>query len=91
MKLAGAYWRGNSDSEMLQRIYGTAWRDKKELKLHLQRLEEAEKGSSKSRRKLDLFHFSDEAPGSVFWHPKVGNCSCSFLTICVKARGGWLH
>ena len=71
MKLAGAYWRGNSDNEMLQRIYGTAWRDKKELKLHLQRLEEAEKRDHrKVGRKLDLFHFSDEAPGSVFWHPK---------------------
>ena len=71
MKLAGAYWRGNSDNEMLQRIYGTAWRDKKELKLHLQRLEEAEKRDHrKVGRRLDLFHFSDEAPGSVFWHPK---------------------
>ena len=71
MKLAGAYWRGNSDNEMLQRIYGTAWRDKKELKLHLQRLEEAEKRDHrKVGRKLDLFHFSDEAPGSGFWHPK---------------------
>ena len=71
MKLAGAYWRGNSDNEMLQRIYGTAWRDKKELKSHLQRLEEAEKRDHrKVGRKLDLFHFSEEAPGSVFWHPK---------------------
>ncbi len=71
MKLAGAYWRGNSDNEMLQRIYGTAWRDKKELNAHLHRLEEAEKRDHrKLGRKLDLFHFSDEAPGSVFWHPK---------------------
>lgn len=71
MSLAGAYWRGNSDNEMLQRIYGTAWRDKKELKAHLYRLEEAEKRDHrKLGRKLDLFHFSDEAPGSVFWHPK---------------------
>ncbi len=71
MKLAGAYWRGDSDNEMLQRIYGTAWRDKKELKLHLKRLEEAEKRDHrKLGRRLDLFHFSDEAPGSVFWHPK---------------------
>ncbi len=71
MKLAGAYWRGNSDNEMLQRIYGTAWRDKKELKSYLHRLEEAEKRDHrKLGRKLDLFHFSDEAPGSVFWHPK---------------------
>ena len=71
MKLAGAYWRGNSDNEMLQRIYGTAWRSKKELNAHLHRLEEAEKRDHrKLGRKLDLFHFSDEAPGSVFWHPK---------------------
>ncbi|MEE2914961.1 MAG: threonine--tRNA ligase [Pseudomonadota bacterium] len=71
MKLAGAYWRGNSDNEMLTRIYGTAWRDKKELKAHLFQLEEAEKRDHrKLGRKLDLYHFSDEAPGSVFWHPK---------------------
>ncbi len=71
MKLAGAYWRGDSDNEMLQRIYGTAWRDKKELKAYLHRLEEAEKRDHrKLGRKLDLFHFSDEAPGSVYWHPK---------------------
>ena len=71
MKLAGAYWRGDSSNEMLQRIYGTAWRDKKELKAYLHRLEEAEKRDHrKLGRKLDLFHFSDEAPGSVFWHPK---------------------
>ena len=71
MKLAGAYWRGNSDNEMLQRIHGTAWRDKKELKEHLHKQEEAEKRDHrKLGRKLDLFHFADEAPGSVFWHPK---------------------
>ncbi|MEM1432581.1 MAG: threonine--tRNA ligase [Pseudomonadota bacterium] len=71
MKLAGAYWRGNSDNEMLQRIYGTAWRSEKELKAYLRRLEEAEKRDHrKLGRKLDLFHLSDEAPGSVYWHPK---------------------
>ena len=71
MKLAGAYWRGDSNNEMLQRIYGTAWRDKKELKAYLHRLEEAEKRDHrKLGRQLDLFHFSEEAPGSVFWHPK---------------------
>ncbi|MEO0435437.1 MAG: threonine--tRNA ligase [Pseudomonadota bacterium] len=70
-KLAGAYWRGDSNNDVLQRIYGTAWRDKKELKAYLQRIEEAEKRDHrKIGRKLDLFHFSDEAPGSVFWHPK---------------------
>ena len=71
MKLAGAYWRGNSDNEMLQRIYGTAWANDKELKSYLHRLEEAEKRDHrKLGRKLDLFHFAEEAPGSVFWHPK---------------------
>ena len=70
-KLAGAYWRGNSDNEMLQRIYGTAWPDRKALKQHLQRLEEAEKRDHrKLGRKLDLFHFQQEAPGLVFWHPR---------------------
>ena len=71
MKLAGAYWRGDSNNETLQRIYGTAWRDKKELHKHLTQLEEAEKRDHrKIGRKLDFFHFSDDAPGSVFWHPK---------------------
>jgi threonyl-tRNA synthetase len=71
MKLAGAYWRGDSNNETLQRIYGTAWRDKKELNRHLTQLEEAEKRDHrKIGRKLDFFHFSDDAPGSVFWHPK---------------------
>ena len=70
-KLAGAYWRGNSDNEMLQRIYGTVWPDRKALKQHLQRLEEAEKRDHrKLGRKLDLFHFQQEAPGLVFWHPR---------------------
>lgn len=69
-KLAGAYWRGNSDNEMLQRIYGTAWADKKDLAAYLLRLEEAEKRDHrKIAQQLDLFHFQDEAPGMVFWHP----------------------
>jgi len=71
MKLAGAYWRGDSKNAMLQRIYGTAWRDDKELKAHLTLLEEAERRDHrKLGRELDLFHFQDEAPGQVFWHPK---------------------
>ena len=71
MKVAGAYWRGDSKNEMLQRIYGTAWPDKKQLKAYLHRLEEAEKRDHrKLGRKLDLFHLHEEAPGSVFWHPK---------------------
>ena len=70
-KLAGAYWRGDSDNEMLQRVYGTAWRDEKELKAHLHMLEEAEKRDHRRLgREMDLFHFQEEAIGSVFWHPK---------------------
>ncbi|RKT46259.1 threonine--tRNA ligase [Thiocapsa rosea] len=71
MKLAGAYWRGDSKNPMLQRIYGTAWRDKKELAAYLHRLEEAEKRDHrKLGKQLDLFHFQDEAPGMAFWHSK---------------------
>ena len=70
-KVAGAYWRGDSKNEMLQRIYGTAWKDKKDLENHLKNIEEAEKRDHrKLGRQLDLFHFQDEAPGMVFWHPK---------------------
>ncbi|HWZ71599.1 MAG TPA: threonine--tRNA ligase [Casimicrobiaceae bacterium] len=70
-KLAGAYWRGDSRNEMLQRIYGTAWAKKDDLELYLHRLEEAEKRDHrKLGRTLDLFHLQDEAPGMVFWHPK---------------------
>jgi threonyl-tRNA synthetase len=70
-KLAGAYWRGDSDNEMLQRVYGTAWPDKKSLKQYLHRLEEAEKRDHRRiGRKLDLFHFQEEAPGMVFWHAR---------------------
>ncbi len=68
-KLAGAYWRGDSRNEMLQRIYGTAWADKKALKAYLRRLEEAEKRDHRRLgRQLDLFHFQEEAPGMAFWH-----------------------
>jgi threonyl-tRNA synthetase len=70
-KLAGAYWRGDSDNEMLQRIYGTAWPTKKELEEYLTRLEEAEKRDHrKLGKQLGLFHFQEEAPGMVFWHDK---------------------
>ena len=69
--VAGAYWRGDSSNEMLQRIYGTAWGDKKALADYLFRLEEAQKRDHrKIGKKLDLFHFQEEAPGMVFWHPK---------------------
>ncbi len=68
-KLAGAYWRGNSDNEMLQRIYGTAWTDKKSLDEYLKNLEEAEKRDHrKIAKNLDLFHLQEEAPGMIFWH-----------------------
>jgi len=71
MKLAGAYWRGDSKNEMLQRIYGTAWAKKEDLDAYLFRLEEAEKRDHRRLGKqLDLFHMQDEAPGMVFWHPK---------------------
>ncbi len=71
MKLAGAYWRGDSKNEMLQRVYGTAWAKKEDQELHLHNLEEAEKRDHrKLGKQLDLFHFQDEAPGLVFWHPK---------------------
>ena len=74
MKVAGAYWRGDSRNEMLQRIYGTAWPDKKQLDDYLHRLEEAEKRDHrKIGRELDLFHMQEEAPGAVFWHPKGWN------------------
>ena len=70
-KVAGAYWRGDSNNEMLQRIYGTAWGDKKALKDYLFRLEEAEKRDHrKLGKRLDLFHTQEEAPGMVFWHPR---------------------
>ncbi len=71
MKVAGAYWRGDPNKPMLTRIYGTAWADKKQLNDYLKRLEEAERRDHRRLgREMDLFHFQEEAPGSVFWHPK---------------------
>merc|ERR1711965_800137 len=71
MKVAGAYWRGDSNNAMLTRIYGTAWRNEKELENHLHQIEEAEKRDHrKLGKEMDLFHFQEEAPGAVFWHPK---------------------
>lgn len=71
LKLAGAYWRGDSNNPMLQRIYGTAWASDKDLKAYLHRLEEAERRDHRRLgREMDLFHFQEEAPGSVFWHDK---------------------
>jgi threonyl-tRNA synthetase len=85
MKLAGAYWRGDSRNEMLQRIYGTAWPDQKQLDAYLQRLEEAEKRDHRRiGRELDLFHMQEEAPGAVFWHPKGWHV---FQTLIQYMRG----
>lgn len=71
MKVSGAYWRGDAKNQMLQRIYGTAWATPKQLKAYLHRLEEAEKRDHRVLgRVMDLFHFQEEAPGAVFWHPK---------------------
>ena len=70
-RLAGSYWRGDSDNKMLQRVYGTAWADKKQLKHHLTQLEEARKRDHrKLGKQMDLFHFQDESPGMVFWHDR---------------------
>lgn len=77
-KLAGAYWRGDSNNEMLQRIYGTAWQDKKALNAYLHRLEEAEKRDHRLlAKKMDLFHFQPEGPGTVFWHPNGWAIVCA--------------
>ena len=71
MKLAGAYWRGDSNNEMLQRVYGTAWENKEDLEIHLHRLEEAEKRDHRKIGKTqNLFHTQEESPGMIFWHPK---------------------
>ncbi len=71
LKVSGAYWRGNSDNEMLQRIYGTAWGNSKDLKKYINKLEESEKRDHrKIGKKLNLFHTQEEAPGMIFWHPK---------------------
>ena len=71
MKVAGAYWRGDDRNAMLSRIYGTAWRDQKELDAYLHMLEEAERRDHRRiGREMDLFHMQEEAAGSVFWHPK---------------------
>ncbi len=90
-KVAGAYWRGDSSNEMLQRIYGTAWGNKKDLQAYLRRLEEAEKRDHrKLGRKLDLFHLQEEAPGMVFWHPRgwtLYNQIENYMRRCQNAHG----
>src|SRR6187399_2346147 len=92
MKVAGAYWRGDSRNEMLQRIYGTAWLNDKDLAAYLHRLEEAEKRDHrKIGRELDLFHFQEEAPGAVFWHPKGWSLFQSLISYMRKYQtaAGW--
>ncbi|GFE82629.1 threonine--tRNA ligase [Steroidobacter agaridevorans] len=92
MKVAGAYWRGDSRNEMLQRIYGTAWGDEKSLKAYLTRLEEAEKRDHrKIGKEQDLFHFQEEAPGAVFWHPKGWTLFQTLIGYMrqYQGRAGW--
>jgi len=92
MKVAGAYWRGDSRNEMLQRIYGTAWADEKSLKAYLTRLEEAEKRDHrKIGKEQDLFHFQEEAPGAVFWHPKGWTLFQTLIAYMrqYQGRAGW--
>uniref|UniRef100_A0A2A4Z7N2 Threonine--tRNA ligase n=1 Tax=OCS116 cluster bacterium TaxID=2030921 RepID=A0A2A4Z7N2_9PROT len=94
MKLAGAYWRGNSDNAMLQRIYGTAWASEKQLKQYLYMLEEAEKRDHrKLGAEMNLFHFQNEAPGSVFWHPKGWSLFSSLIGYMRRKQtaGGYLE
>ena len=87
-KLAGAYWRGDSRNEMLQRIYGTAWADKKQLDAYLLRLEEAEKRDHRRiGKELDLFHLQEEAPGAVFWHPKGWTVFQTLITYMRERQG----
>jgi threonyl-tRNA synthetase len=88
MRLAGAYWRGDSRNEMLQRIYGTAWADQKQLDAYLKMLEEAEKRDHRRiGKELDLFHMQEEAPGAVFWHPKGWQLFQSLISYMRKAQG----
>jgi threonyl-tRNA synthetase len=87
MSVAGAYWRGNSDNEMLTRIYATAWASEKDLKAYLHMLEEAEKRDHrKLGREMDLFHFQDDAPGTVFWHPDGWSIYQSLIAYMRRAQ-----
>ncbi len=90
MKLAGAYWRGDSNNAMLQRIYGTAWASDKDLKAHLHMLEEAEKRDHrKLGREMDLFHLQEEAPGSVFWHDKGWTLFQNLINYMRRRQQDW--
>ena len=90
MKIAGAYWRGDSNNKMLQRIYATAWATEKDLKAHLHMLEEAEKRDHrKLGREMDLFHLQEEAPGSVFWHDKGWTLFQNLISYMRRRQQEW--
>ncbi|ODA68218.1 Threonine--tRNA ligase [Methyloligella halotolerans] len=90
LKIAGAYWRGDSNNPMLQRIYGTAWANEDELKAYLEQLEEAEKRDHRRLgREMDLFHFQEEAPGAVFWHAKGWTLFQSLIGYMRRKQQAW--
>ena len=90
LKIAGAYWRGDSSKPMLQRIYGTAWASEEELAAYLHQLEEAEKRDHRRLgREMDLFHFQEEAPGAVFWHPKGWALFTSLIGYMRRRQNAW--
>jgi len=90
LKIAGAYWRGDSSKPMLQRIYGTAWASEEEVNAHLHQLEEAEKRDHRRLgREMDLFHFQEEAPGAVFWHPKGWALFTALIGYMRRRQNAW--
>ena len=90
LKIAGAYWRGDSSKPMLQRIYGTAWASEEDLKVYLHQLEEAEKRDHRRLgREMDLFHFQEEAPGAVFWHPKGWALFTALIAYMRRRQEAW--
>ena len=90
LKIAGAYWRGDSTKPMLQRIYGTAWASEDDLKAYLNQLEEAEKRDHRRLgREMDLFHFQEEAPGAVFWHPKGWALFTALIGYMRRRQNDW--
>ena len=90
LKIAGAYWRGDSNNPMLQRIYGTAWASEEELQRYLHQLEEAEKRDHRRLgREMDLFHFQEEAPGAVFWHPKGWTLFQALIEYMRRRQQAW--
>ena len=90
LKIAGAYWRGDSTKPMLQRIYGTAWASEDDLKAYLHQLEEAEKRDHRRLgREMDLFHFQEEAPGAVFWHPKGWALFTALIAYMRRRQNAW--